>query len=1296
MALIETPRIRILVVEDENIVAVDIQDRLEYLGYEVPALVASGEEAIVMAEEIRPDLVLMDIMLKGAIDGVMAAEQIYALDIPVVYLTAYSDIEMLERAKITEPYGYLLKPLDERELQISIEVALYKHKTQKKLKESERRLSTLLESMGEAVIATDESGLVTFTNSLAEAITGQERNESIGRPLSDVFVLVDGETGKPVDEPVSGIMDEATTISGRHMLVQKNETWIPVEYTATPMFDDKELFSGIVVVFSDISGRMKAERELKLAKEKAELIYKVSPSAIFTVDRDLRITSWNDRAREITGYSEEEIIGRKCTVFSEEPCSDGCPLFADEIEKPVTSASCFIRRKDGQDRVVSKNVDFLRDAEGNVIGGIESFEDITERRRTEATLQDSEMRFRSVVQSANDAIIQSDGEGRIIAWNKGAQDIFGYGFDEVQGRPVTVLMPDVYRDAHTKGLERVRDGGESHIIGGTVELEGLRKDGSRFPIELSIATWSTEEGIFFSSIIRDVTERKQADEYLEETLSELNIILDNASVGIVFLKEGRLLRINRKLEEMFGYERKEIEGESMVVFCISPKDWEQMQKDAHEILAQGKPYQSERRMKHRNGQLFWCSLFGKAIEHTDPSKGSIWIMDDITERKRVRMELQEAKEAAETASRTKSEFLANVSHEIRTPLNGVIGMTELAMDTELTDEQREYLEAVRQSADSLLGLINDILDFSKIEASRMELEKTDFNLFGVIGEAVELFTAQAQLKGIVIHYNVVPDVPQELRGDPVRLRQVLVNLLANAVKFTDEGEIVVNVERVDVSGLSNGEGSIMLHFSVSDTGIGIAPEKLETVFDSFTQADGSTTREYGGTGLGLSISRQIVSMMGGEIWTESEIGKGSRFHFTVNLARREEALGESLSREYDFISDLNVLVVEGDTNKTSHIRDIMVSFGAASVRQEGVEDAMEVLEKAYSDARPFGLVLIDHDLTRTEGLALVGKIKGDRRLSETRLILLAHSVEKKDAFRIKAPGIACMVGPVRKSALLNKILSVFGFSGGVPKRARLSGARVEGPRGLNILVAEDNPVNQKLVTRILEKYGHHPVIVVNGREAVDVVKERRFDLVLMDVQMPDMDGLEATRIIRGSNTDDGFSPMIPIIAMTAHAIEGDRERFLGAGMTDYISKPFKLDDFIDIINKTSLAGTAGASGMEEDIDILDIDSALERLDGDESLLREIWNAFAEDIPVQMAELESALDGRESAEVERLAHSMKSASGSVGAIMLSKVAYKMEKASREKDMEGAKALYGMLKYELDRAMKAFEQFSGNSI
>ena len=704
---------------------------------------------------------------------------------------------------------------------------------------------------------------------------------------------------------------------------------------------------------------------------------------------------------------------------------------------------------------------------------------------------------------------------------------------------------------HPDDLERVSREFElaANANEAQVEYRIIRPDGEVRWIWARMFLVPTETAMRLIGIAQDVTDRKQAEK-VRAFLASIVESSDDSIIGTDL--DGTILSWNHGAEKLFGYNTAEAIGQPITILFENGHQADYL-KTLQKIRRQERIERFEGLRVRKGGIPIDVSIILSPIR--DPQgglQGVSAIYRDITASKRADAELVKAKEAAEAASRAKSTFLATMSHEIRTPMNGILGMTELVLESELAADQRDSLELVHLSAESLLTVINDILDFSKIEAGKLEFESISFDLRERLGEIMQTLGFRAHQRGLELIYDVRPEVPAALAGDPGRLRQILVNLVGNAIKFTEQGQILVCVELESITA-----DTACLHFSVRDTGVGIPAEQQARIFEPFSQADQSMTRKYGGTGLGLTICSRLVGMMGGRIWVVSRPGEGSTFHFTANLGVQTDISELARPLHPALLRDLPVLIVDDNFTNRQVLAGIVSQWGMLPTAVEGGRAAMLALEAAKENGSPFPLVLLDGQMPEIDGFTLAQQIQQHPELTRTTIMMLTSADHLGDAMLCRKLGIsAYLVKPVRQSELLSLIcrsLQRVGQDYGQTTQVRRIARTLDSPS--RVLVAEDNVVNQTLARRLLERRGYAVSVVADGRAALTALDRDRFDIVLMDVQMPTMDGFEATAAIRQKEELSGSH--IPIVAMTAHAFKGDQERCLAAGMDAYISKPIR-------------------------------------------------------------------------------------------------------------------------------------------
>ena len=781
----------------------------------------------------------------------------------------------------------------------------------------------------------------------------------------------------------------------------------------------------LLLMINDITQRKLAEIELAKAMDFQCRLVNTAATAIFTVDSERKITGVNDEFSHLTGYSQDEVLGKVCTTFCDEPCTSSCSLYDPDRTERILRRKCRIMTRSGNLLITLKNADLVRDDSGRIVGGIESFVNVTELMEAVEAKEAEANKLRSMIEGMQQCVVVADVDGVITDVNNWFLMKTGMSRSEVLGRDLWTINPEITLTNSLRG----------HL--------------------------------------QDFKELRRRDSFEANT-------------------------------DIFGMH---------AWFKVQP-------------------------------------IFEK-----EKFTGIIVTVIDVTEQVAARM-------AAEQANRAKSEFLANISHEIRTPMNGVIGMTELALATELNPEQREYLETVKMSAGSLLSLINDILDFSKIESGKFRLVNAEFSLRDCVGNTMSTLAPHAHYKGLELACQIMPDVPDLFIGDAGRLRQVMVNLVGNAVKFTRQGEVVVRVE-LD----SESDESTLLHFSVIDTGIGIPEDHQERIFSAFEQIDGSSTREHSGTGLGLTISSRLVESMGGAIWLESAVGKGSAFHFTVNFDQQTDICSPSPGSEIPDLKNLKVIVVDDNATNRRILRETLRGWGINPTLCDGAIKTIEYLRSLRVPDEAYDLALIDLMMPGIDGFQLAQLIKQERPDAVKKIVMLTSGGQRGDAARCKELGIAAYLPkPVKQSDLYDAIVLALRSidEPGVCTQVITRHTLRESRRRLKILLAEDNPVNRKFAVRMLQKMGHTVSVAGNGREVLTAMEEDNFHLILMDVQMPEMDGFQATAAIRQNEAATGGA-RIPIIAITAHAMQGYRKRCLEAGMDGYLSKPINANELFETL-----------------------------------------------------------------------------------------------------------------------------------
>ncbi len=931
--------------------------------------------------------------------------------------------------------------------------------------------------------------------------------------------------------------------------------------------------------------------------------------------------------------------------------------------------------------------------------------DIAERKRIEGIISQGKRQWEITFDALAELIITTDVSGKIIRCNRSTIEHFHTSFQAIIGRHIGEVF---FGEVPT---------GKKGFLAPHQEIQFPRLSGWYEVSNYPLLVGGAPQGAIY--IIRDITERKEIEAEILRQKRYFEALVTNSPVAIITLDmQHNIMACNPAFEKLFGYAQEEVLGRNLDDLVVSEAQRSEAQGYTDQVLG-GKVVHNTGTRHRKDGSLVEVELYGVPVIVSGQQAGVLGLYHDITELVRARQE-------AEQADRAKSEFLANMSHEIRTPMNGVIGMLELAMDTQLTAEQRDYLKTSLESAESLLALLNDILDFSKIEARHLDLDTIDFNLRTTVEGVVDSLAQRAHDKGLEMACLVHHDVRVRLRGDPARLRQILVNLIGNAIKFTQHGEVVLRVEAV-----SDKVGYATLRFSVQDTGIGIPAERLAAIFDRFVQADGTTTRKYGGSGLGLAISKQLVELMGGEIGVFSNgPGKGSTFWFTVTFEKQPPKGTASLAAPLE-LRGLPVLVVDDNaTNRTILIK-MVEGFGCRVMAASGGVEVLEALRSAAKNGDPYRLVLMDMEMPEMDGEQITRAIKSDPLLSEASVVILTSRGRRGDASRLEALGCSgYLLKPVKLQQLFDALLAVLGQKSGAaqpPHIVTRHSVSEQKKQDLRILLAEDNPTGRKLVETLLQKAGFTVDTVENGMQAFQAVKDGCYDLVFMDGQMPEMDGFEASQQIRSWETGGRHTT---IIALTAHAMKGDRERCLEAGMDDYLSKPIDPQEMFKKIGewaeKSSLSARLSASGRRtgeleslsqgeppgeplgeppaqlgasknllfegqnflsartpESPTPVDLQAAMPRFGDNLSLYIEMFQEFHSQLPVRSLELKKSLANRDALQIHRLGHSLKGLAANFGADRLASLARELDVKGQQSDLSETQSLIEQIEAEIPK-------------
>lgn len=842
-----------------------------------------------------------------------------------------------------------------------------------------------------------------------------------------------------------------------------------------------------------------------------------------------------------------------------------------------------------------------------------------------------------------------------------------------------------------------------------IETKLRLSDGSRLPCLVTGNSILDKDGYthYSFALISDISDLVATEEMLRTTSEEQNAILNAASSGIVLLKDRVIYRCNARLEQMLGYEPGEMLGKSTRIWYKTQKAFINAGKQSYENIWKGKYHRLEIEFVRKDGSIFWTRMVGHAIDAANPSKGSVWIIDDITLEIQNAAELKIAKEAAEASARMKSDFLANMSHEIRTPMNAIIGMAHLVLKTDLSMRQRDYISKIQTSSNHLLQIINDILDFSKIESGKFELEETEFEIDTVMENITNLVSQKVTEKNLELIFDIDPSVPRVVKGDPLRLGQILINYINNAVKFTQHGQIVLsaNVHEED-------QNSLLVYFSVTDTGIGISEEQKNKLFQSFQQVDTSISRKYGGTGLGLAISKQLANMMHGDVGVESKYGEGSKFWFTARLGK-SNSNPKILLPEPD-LRGRSVLIVDDNEVARKVLDDLLCSMTFKVSQVSGGREAILEIQNADRLGTPYEIVFIDWRMPDLNGIETAETIKSLKLDCSPKLVMATAYGREEVIKQAEAAGFdGVLIKPINASVLFDTVIRLIGSQSNITTTVINEGYELtqglEKIQGAAVLVVEDNEFNQEVARGLLEDAGMKVEIANNGQEAIDMISSRPYDIVLMDIQMPVMDGLTATREIRKNKR----FKTLPILAMTANAMQQDKDNSLAAGMNDHLSKPIDPDELFNAlirwISPVARRSQSTESGKPivlpqlqhdeaiPDIDGLDYKLGLKRVLGKTERYLEMLRKYVSSQENLVEELTKAFSNHDLQLAERVIHTAKSLNGNIGATKIQNIASELENLIRNgSDTEKLKQQYDLYITEQLAMLNAIKQSIPTSV
>ena len=1143
-------------------------------------------------------------------------------------------------------------------------------------------LRTLIDVLPDRIYVKDTEGRYVVCNAADIRFIGADAMEKVlGKTSADLFPLervskYQADDRKILDGVEAQIGYEEPTVDQAG-----NRIWTMT--TKVPLHGNDGEIIGIVGIGRDITTRKEAEEKLAEERNLLRTLIDNLPDSVFAKDCEGRYTLINPAEARLLGADSTAETGK--TIFDYFSPEMATRFTADE-QSVIRSGQPFLNREDslidqgGNRRWLLTSKMPLKNIQGEVIGLVGIGHDITARKKIEQALQQSETKYRIIADFTHDWAFWIDEKGSYQYCSPSCERVTGYTASEFEADPglfMRLIHPDdASRYKHHRKFEVATTGTND------LEFRITARDGSERWLSHVCLPVRDAEGQYRGSRgnNRDITERKQAEQLVHREKQYFQALVQNTPAAVVVIDPNEnIVSINPAFEKLFGYDEAEVKGRNLDALITTEAKRAQANAYSRQA-AQGLVHGTEQRSR-KDGTLIDVEIHGVPIVVDGERIGALGIYHDITE-------LMRAQREAEAANRAKSAFLATMSHEIRTPMNGVVGMTSLLLDTALTTEQREYAETIRTSSEALLTIINDILDFSKIEADKLELESHPFDVRECIESALDLVSSKASEKRLDLAYLIEDGVPQVLLGDVTRVRQIVINLLSNALKFTEQGEIVINVSAQPLSHSVDVPLSMYeVKFAVRDTGIGIPPERMDRLFKSFSQVDASTTRKYGGTGLGLAISKRLSELMGGKMWVESQMGKGSVFSFTIRAPSAPTEARIHPHVEQPKLDGRRVLIVDDNlTNRTILNRQTQQWNMLPRATGEPLE-ALEWIRRGD----PFDIAILDMHMPDMDGLTLAQAIRETRDPQALPLMMLT-SLGRREVGADLVNFVSFLSKPIKQSQLYNALVSVFEAQP-ITKTHEPATMTFDSQMAtrlpLRILLAEDHAINQRLALQMLKKMGYRADVVANGLEALDAVLRQPYDVVLMDVHMPEMDGLEATRRICQQMQG---TPRPLIIAMTANAMQGDREECLEAGMDDYISKPIQVKDLQEALERSGVrAALATQQSSTIDWSVLENLRMLQE-EGQPDFVQGMVELYVKSTPPLIEAIRAAIDQGNAAQLQESAHTLKGNSKSLGVSQVAEISKQLEGIGKSGNLGGAIDLYQELKIEFERATQELSRMN----